>query len=201
MSPAGRIAGVVLAAGASSRMNATKQLLPFRGRTLLESVVDSALDSSLHQVIVVLGHRAEALEPLLAGREVVLARNPQYLTGQSSSLKAGLAMVAAETDAVLFLLGDQPLVGAELIDQLLTAYRTSRSPIVLPVFKGRRGNPVLFGRETFARLAALEDDCGARPLFAEYAGRLLRLPVSDPAVLFDIDTEEDYRRLLQLEAE
>lgn len=199
MSQVPRISGVILAAGASSRMGATKQQLPFRGQTILESVVDSALASSLYQVVVVLGHQADVLEPLLAGRQVVLSYNPHYLQGQSSSLKAGLKTLPAEADGVLFLLGDQPLVTAELIDLILVAYQTSRSPIVLPVFKGRRGNPVLFSRETFGRLASLEADCGARPLFEEYAERIHKLPVSDPAILFDIDTEEDYQRLLRLD--
>ena len=180
-------------------MGRTKQLLPFRGKTMLEWVVDSALASRLHRVVVVLGHRADAIEPLLKGRDVTVVLNSDYRLGQASSLKAGLRALAGDTDAVLFLLGDQPLVTPALIDRILAAYRTSGSPIVLPVFEGRRGNPVLFGRETFPRIEALSDDCGARPLFREYAARLLTVPVDDPAIHLDIDTKEDYHRLLQTE--
>jgi molybdenum cofactor cytidylyltransferase len=180
-------------------MGRTKQLLPFQGKTVLECVVDSALASSLDRVIVVLGHQADAIEPLLKKREVTIVRNPRYARGQSSSLNAGLRVLDEETEAVLFLLADQPLVTPEIINLILAAYAASPSPIVLPVFAGRRGNPVLFSRETFPDIAALDEDCGARPLFDWYAGRILKVPVDDPAIHMDIDTEEDYNSLLELE--
>jgi molybdenum cofactor cytidylyltransferase len=191
-----KVTGIILAAGASSRMGRTKQLLPFRGQTLLECVVDTALASSLHRIVVVLGHESEVLEPLLASRDVAVIHNSHYDKGQSSSIKTGLHALTEEADAALFLLGDQPLVTPEIINLILAAYETSPSPIVLPVFKGKRGNPALFSRETFPRLAALKEDCGARPLFVEYAEHILKVPVSDPAIHFDIDTEKDYRQLL-----
>jgi molybdenum cofactor cytidylyltransferase len=191
-----KVAGIILAAGEGSRMGRTKQLLPFRGKTILECVVDNALAAKLDQVVVVLGHQAELLMPLLEGKGVDAVVNPRYREGQSTSLKAGLAALPEEVDAVLFLLGDQPLITPALIDQIVAAYQTSGSPIVMPVNEGKRGNPVLFSRETFAGIQALSDDCGARPLFQEYASRLLALPVADTAIHFDIDTEEDYERLL-----
>jgi molybdenum cofactor cytidylyltransferase len=194
-----RVAGIVLAAGDSSRMGRTKQLLPFHGKTILEFVVDTALASSLHQVIVVLGHEAGALQSLLSGREVETVFNPDYGKGQSTSLQAGLRAITEKTDAVLFLLADQPLITSETIDLILDAYRRSPdSPIVLPVFQGRRGNPALFSRETFPRIEALSEDCGARPLFTEFAEGILTVPVADPSIHFDIDTEEDYQRLLKI---
>ncbi|MBI2355065.1 MAG: molybdenum cofactor cytidylyltransferase [Deltaproteobacteria bacterium] len=190
------VAGIVLAAGEGSRMGRTKQLLPFRDRTMLECVVDSALASSLQRVIVVLGHQADAIEPLLKDREVTIALNPIYGKGQSTSLKAGLRALTEETEAALFLLGDQPLISTATINLILAAYEACPSPIVQPVFAGKRGNPVLFSRETFSRIEALNEDRGARSLFDEYAGRILTVPVSDPSIHLDVDTEEDYRRLL-----
>jgi molybdenum cofactor cytidylyltransferase len=180
-------------------MGRTKQLLPFRGKTILECVVDSALASALDCVIVVLGHEADKIELLLKDRDVKVVRNPDFAQGQSSSLKSGLQALGGETEAVLFLLGDQPLVTPEIIDRILAAYAASPSPIVLPVCEGRRGNPVLFSREIFPRIEALGEDQGARPLFAEYAARIHKVPVADPAIHFDVDTEADYRRLLELE--
>ena len=194
-----RVTGIVLAAGKGSRMGRTKQLLPFRGQTILECVVESALASSLERVVVVLGHQVDILEPLLKGKNVTVVCNPLYDSGQSSSLKAGLQSVAENSEAVLFLLGDQPLVTPNIIDLILSAYAASPSPVVLPEFAGKRGNPVLFSRETFPRIHTLNGDCGARPLFNEYAGRILRVPVADPAIQLDIDSEEDYRRLLEWE--
>lgn len=195
-----RVAGIILAAGEGSRMGRTKQLLPFGGKSILERVVESALDSALHRVVVVLGHQAERIAPLLAGRGVEVALNPEYRRGQSSSLKCGLRHLGADSDAALFLLGDQPLITPALIDTLVRRYRESPRPIVMPVYQGVRGNPVLFDRETFSRIEELDADCGARALFQEYRGRLLPVPVADPAIHFDIDTAADYRRLLQREA-
>ncbi len=197
MSSAARVAGIVLAAGKATRMGRTKQLLPFRGKSVLEWVVDHALASGLHRVVVVLGHDAELLEPLLRERDVTVVVNPQYGEGQSSSLKAGLDALTDETEAALFLLGDQPLVTPEIIDRILAAYAASPSPIVMPVCEGRRGNPVLLDRETFPAILNLSSDCGARGIFAQYAGRILAVPVESRAILADIDTEEDYQRLLQ----
>lgn len=199
MSSQPKVAGVILAAGEGTRMGRTKQLLPFRGKSILECVVDSALASSLHQTVVVLGHQADLLIPLLENRAVDTVVNSDYRLGQSSSLKAGLRAVNGDVEAVLFLLGDQPLVSPALIDRILAAYATSLNLIVMPVFDGKRGNPVLFSRETFCRFEALRDDCGARPLFEEYAGNILALTVCDQAIHFDIDTEDDYLRLLREE--
>ena len=200
MSGAPRITGIVLAAGRGSRMGRTKQLLPFCGRTMLECVVDNACASRLERIIVVLGFQAEALVHLISGRDITLVVNPSYESGQSSSLKAGLQAVTDEADAVLFLLGDQPLVSTETINRILLEYeRSPHSPVVLPLFEGRRGNPALFSRETFARIETLSGDCGARSLFAEYAGRIVEVTVSDRSIHTDIDTEEDYQRLLEHE--
>ena len=192
-----KVAGIVLAAGKGSRMGRTKQLLPFRGKSVLEWVVDNALASGLHRVVVVLGHEAEILEPLLRGRGVTVVVNPQYGKGQSSSLKAGLQALTEESDAALFLLADQPLVTPEIIDRILSAYAAAPSPIVMPVCGAQRGNPVLFDRETFPHIMQLSGDSGARGIFGQYSGRILTVPVESPAILADIDTEEDYQRLLQ----
>ncbi len=178
-------------------MGQPKQLLPFRGRTVLEWVVDNALASTLYRVIVVLGHEAEALKPIMEQRRVTTVVNPSYEAGQSSSLKTGLRALTEETDAVLFLLGDQPLITPETIDLIIAAFNDSPSPIVMPTFEGRRGNPVLFSRETFPRMEALSGDSGARSLFQEYAQEMRSVAVHTPTILFDLDTKEDYHRLLK----
>ncbi|MBJ6802237.1 molybdenum cofactor cytidylyltransferase [Geomonas propionica] len=194
-----RVAGIILAAGEGSRMGTTKQLLPFRGKSILEWVVQSALASTLHRVVVVVGHEAERIVPLIEGGGVEVALNPEYRRGQSSSLNCGLRSLGPETDAALFLLGDQPLITPAVIDSLIRAYRCSAHPIVMPVYQGRRGNPVLFDRETFPAMMELPADCGARPLFEKYRERLLKVPVEDVSIHFDIDTAADYRRLLELD--
>ncbi|MBE0577081.1 MAG: molybdenum cofactor cytidylyltransferase [Desulfuromonadales bacterium] len=194
-----RVAGIILAAGSSSRMGRPKQLLPFRGHTLLECIVDTALNSSLSKVVVVLGHRADELRPLLAGRDVTVVLNDDYQRGQSSSIQAGLRTVREDVDAALFLLGDQPLVTPETIDSILSAYAVSQGLIVMPVFDGRRGNPVLFDRQTFDDIDSLTGDTGARLLFQDYANHIVEVPLHDPSVHFDVDTEQDFKVLKKME--
>ena len=195
------VVGVILAAGEGSRMGSVKQMLPFRGRTILECVIDSAIDSALMKVVVVIGHRADLLEPMLTGKDVTIVINEDYKSGQSSSLKAGLRALPEQAGAVLFMLGDQPLITPETINLILHAFQVFQSPIVLPMSNEKRGNPVLFSRETFSRLEALTGDCGARPLFQEYAGHILQIETGDHSIHFDVDSEEDYRHLLELDAE
>jgi molybdenum cofactor cytidylyltransferase len=194
-----RVAGIILAAGSSSRMGRPKQLLPLRGQTIIECVVDSALASPLDKVVVVLGHRAEKLIPLLREREVTVVINAEYQSGQSSSLQAGLRVVGDDFDAALFLLADQPLITPSIISSILTAYANNPSPIVLPLFDGKRGNPVLFDRQTFDFIDSLSGDTGGRVLFQKYAGQILEVPVQDIAIHFDIDTEKDYSALRKME--
>jgi molybdenum cofactor cytidylyltransferase len=193
-----RIAGIVLAAGKSTRMGCLKQLLPLRGSTILQCVVNAALESTLDQVVVVLGHQARLIRPLLLNSQVTVSLNRHFERGQSSSLKCGLRALADDVDAALFLLGDQPLIRSATIDLILSTYRNSPAPIVMPVYNGQRGNPVLFSRETFPDIAALENDCGARSLFDENSDSILRVAVSDPAIRFDVDTDQDYRDLLRI---
>lgn len=199
MSRVPRVAGIILAAGSSSRMGRPKQLLSFREQTVIECIVDNALNSSLCKVVVVLGHKAEELRPLFAARDVTLVLNSDYKRGQSSSIRAGLAAVRDEVDAALFLLGDQPLITPDTIDRILSAYANSPGPIVMPLFDGKRGNPVLFDRQTFDRIDSLSGDTGARILFQEYADQIVEVPLHDPAVHFDIDTEQDYNILKKME--
>jgi molybdenum cofactor cytidylyltransferase len=198
MNPQPKVSGIVLAAGSSSRMGKPKQLLPFRGGTVIERVVDNALLSILDQVIIVLGHEALQIEPLLAQKGITTIVNHTYQEGQSSSLKAGLQALSPETEGALFILGDQPLVTHTTMDLIISAFAETHAPIVIPTFEGQRGNPVLFSRETFSRLESLSGDCGARPLFQEYAGKIHSLEVHTPAILMDLDTEDDYRRLMTM---
>ena len=136
---------------------------------------------------MVLGHEAERVKPLMAQRKVSTVVNGLSGRGQSSSLKAGLGELAPDFDAVLFLLGDQPLVTADTIDLIIAAFGEFPSPIIIPTFDGQRGNPVLFSRETFPRMESLSGDCGARALFQEYVGKIHSVEVHTPAILFDLE--------------
>lgn len=190
------ISGVVLAAGGSSRLGRPKQLLPLNGRPLLDHVLGNAAASTLDEVVLVLGHQAATIAVAVADRGQRVVVNPAYAAGQSGSMRAGLAALDARSDAVLFLLGDQPGIGSPIIDAVLAAYRSSAAPLVVPTYGGEWGNPVLFDRSLFPELARIGGDEGARRVVRAHQAEALRVPVGDSPPPPDIDTEEDYAALL-----
>ncbi len=189
------IAGVILAAGSSSRIGEIKQLLAFRQTTLLGQVIRNSTGSLLDEVILVLGHRADEIQKAVKLDRVRVVMNEAHAQGQSTSLRAGLSAVSEETDAVMFILGDQPLVGPTVMNALIDGYCRTRAPIVLPTHQGRRGNPVVIDRMLFPRVESLTGDVGARVLFHEYAEEILEIELEDDSIHFDLDTWEDYREL------
>ncbi len=194
-----RIAGIILAAGSSSRMGRVKQLLEFEGRPILEIVVHKALAAGLEPLIIVLGHQADAIRRAVNFKQARIIYNPRYQQGQSTSLQAGLDAVPGDCPAVMFLLGDQPLLEGSVMARLTAAYRRHRPPLVIPEFNGQRGNPVIVDRELFPRLHALTGDSGARKLFAEYRSRTVKVAVDSDSIHFDLDVPEDYSKLKGLE--
>ena len=191
------IAGIVLAAGRSSRLGRPKQLLPLHGEPLIRHTLRQVLASSLDEVILVLGHKADEVRAAVAGLPVACVFNPDAAAGQSTSVRAGLSALSSNVESAVFVLGDQPRVDPNVIDALITAWRASRSPVVAPRYEDRIGNPVLFDRQVFPELALLEGDAGARPLVRAYqdTGQLQLVPV-DGAAPPDVDTEADYAALI-----
>lgn len=186
------VAGVVLAAGDSQRFPEPKQLLRWQGKALVWYAVRAAVEGGLDPVVVVTGAAAEDVRDALAGEPVEFVHNPDWASGQSSSMKAGLDVVRDPAEAVVMLLSDMPTVDAKLVRALLAAYRDSDAVIVAPRVKGRRGNPVLFTRETYTELDNVEGDRGGRRLIGT-------LPTEwvdwDDSALQDIDNEADWERL------
>ncbi len=154
------IAGIVLAAGRSSRLGRPKQLLPVHGEPLIRHTLRRVLASSLDQVILVVGHEADEVRDAVADLPVECVFNPDAAAGQSTSVRAGLAALSPEVEAAVFILGDQPGIDPNVIDALIAAWRASGSPVVVPRYEDRMGNPVLFDRRVFPELAALEGDTG-----------------------------------------
>lgn len=190
-----RIAGIILAAGQSSRMGRTKQLLPWQGTTVLDAVLEQARRSILDELILVLGSAAGRIQHEVNIQGMRVIENPDSIHGQSTSLQAGLSALPDAVQAAVFLLGDQPLVRSGVIDRIVETYKGSKAAIVLPVYQGQRGNPVLIDRSLFPRLMQLEGDTGARAVFAENASSICEMPVREEGVCQDIDTWEDYLRL------
>jgi molybdenum cofactor cytidylyltransferase len=191
------IAGIVLAAGRSSRLGRPKQLLPLHGEPLIRHTLRQVLASSLDEVILVIGHKADEVRAAAAGLPVECVLNADAAAGQSTSVRAGLAALSPDVESAVFVLGDQPGVDPNVIDALVAAWRESRSPVVAPRYEDRIGNPVLFDRRVFPELALLEGDAGARPVVRAYqdTGELQLIPV-DGAAPPDVDTEADYAALI-----
>jgi molybdenum cofactor cytidylyltransferase len=192
------VAAVVLAAGRSRRMAPhNKLLVPDRtGKTMIARVVDNVLSSGARPVLVVLGHQAEAVEQILAGRPVRFVHAPDYADGLSASLKAGIAAVPPDSAAAIVCLGDMPLVTGRMIDRLLASYDpTEGRRIVLPTFRGKQGNPMLWDRSFFAEILGITGDSGARFLVGKHVEVVAEVEMADDAVLRDFDTTESLATL------
>jgi molybdenum cofactor cytidylyltransferase len=189
-------AGVILAAGAASRFGQPKQMLPWHGKPLVWHAVRTALDAGLAPVVVVTGHAADQVQAALAGLPVELAYNPDWASGQSTSVITGLQHLPSQVGSVVFLLADQPLVPAGLVHGLIETHAAACAAIVAPLVQGQRANPVLFDCRTFPDLLSLTGDVGGRALFSRYP--VSWLSWNDDSVLFDVDTLQDYQALLGL---
>ncbi len=194
------IAIVVLAAGASTRMGVPKQLLRVHGRSLVRHAVEAALGSSCRPVIVVLGAHGEAVQSELEGLPVRIVRNENWSQGLSTSIRAGIAALPSAPDspeAIVLTLCDQPFVGADSIEALVAAYRSTGRPIVASQYGGTLGVPTLFSRALLPELLALEGDTGARQVIQAHASSVWPVPCPQGAV--DLDTPEDHAAIRSTE--
>jgi molybdenum cofactor cytidylyltransferase len=195
------LTGIVLAAGASTRMGRPKQLLPLGGRPLLQRTLDQAAAACLDELILVLGHRAAEIRDALDLPDPSRCRvvvNEHYREGQAGSLRLGLRSAAPAAAAAAILLGDQPLVTAGRIDRVVRAYREAGALAARPMYVGAGGeripgHPVLLDRSTWAELERLGGDRGARDLLAAHPDWLCQIPLGDDPPL-DVNTEDDWRR-------
>jgi molybdenum cofactor cytidylyltransferase len=161
------------------------------GRPLVRIAIEAALASRAGTVTVVTGHDAEAVRKALAGLAVRFVHNPDYAEGLSTSLRAGLRSLPAGIDGAVVMLADMPEVGADEIDRLIAAFRPEEdAEIVVPVWEGRRGNPVLWGARFFAALQAVEGDTGGRHLIGQNRESLVEVEMG-AGVTRDIDTPEE----------
>ena len=178
-------------------MGKAKQLLRLGESTVLGQTIESVRRAPVDEIVLVLGSSAEAIRrqlpaALLDGLKIVV--NPNYEQGMASSLRAGLSAVDPQVDATFIVLADQPFVRPETLDQLAGHYRRTKAQIVIPSYKGVRGNPVLLDRSVFAEVMALEGDIGCRAIFGSHTEQTAKLEVEDEGILLDIDNQEDYER-------
>ena len=190
--------GVVLAAGLSRRLGRNKLLLPLGPKPIVVWSVENALASPLDEVIVVTGHQYEAVEEAIRHLPVRIVHNPDFEMGQSTSLKAGVCEASPWCKCFVFFLGDQPLVGPEIVTRLLRRYRQDHPLLVAPACAGKQGNPVLVDARLRRELLTLTGDTGARAMFQQYPDSTAIVEVGNPAIRMDIDREEDYKACLKV---
>jgi len=187
-------AGIILAAGESSRFGAPKQLLNWNGKPFVRHVAETALRAGLWPVIIVTGSHSSEVEPALDDLPVTIVHNKIWQSGQASSIVKGVLSLPKKVGSTIFLLADQPHIPVEIIRALVEFHTQNLPAILAPLVHGeKRANPVLFDRSAFPDLLALTGDTGGRAIFDRH--HVEYLPWHDDGLLFDVDTPQDYKRL------
>lgn len=191
-----KVAGLLLAAGASTRMGQPKQLLRVGEETLLDRILGELLSSDLDLTVLVLGHQAQEIKQSLRTGlhhpKLKIIENKHYLDGISTSIIAGLSEVKDVFDHVMIILADMPLINSSLIDLLLHEYLASQLQLGAIKLIGRRSHPVIIGRQFYDELHQLKGDVGARDLFLKYANQVCLVEPEQDYDDVDIDTIEEY---------
>ena len=186
------ISAIVLAAGKSERMGRPKALLEFRGRTFLDNILQAISRSSIEHSVIVVGHHRREIENAVRSASMVF--NPDYEQGMVTSLQTGIRAMPPESIGAFLFLVDHPVVETETIEAMISSAAADR--IVQPTFKGRRGHPVFFGADVLREILRLPSSQGADVVVRRDPARIIEIPVNTPGVLTDIDTPEEYEKLL-----
>jgi len=192
--PGERVAGVVLAAGLSSRMGENKMLIEVGGRTLVQRAVETALSARLDPVLVVVGHESERVRAELRGLSCTAVLNAEYARGMNTSLRAGIRALPENTDAAVVLLGDMPLVDARMVRALVEAFRGSPAPLAISTYGGIVAPPILYARAVFAELRALDADACGKQVVKQHRAEAIELAWPSEA-LTDLDEPADLERV------
>ncbi len=192
------IAGLILAAGESSRMGRDKALLIYHGRTFLDTLIQNLRGAGIENVAVVLGHHAEEIQRAVNLANVRVAVNHDYRRGQTSSLQTGLAALEEPSlEAVILCLVDHPAISVEVIRKLRDQFQATRPPVVIPTCQGQRGHPVVISRALFPEFLALSLGEGANTVIRKYCDATQFVEIDDLGILLDVDDPEGYERLVE----
>lgn len=187
----GTISIIIPAGGRSERMGAAnKLLLPLRGRTVLDHVVETALQAAPLEVIVVTGHDRENVERVLDSGEALVIHNLDFEEGMGATIRTGIASAAPEASGYAILLADLPFVRSQTIVRLAEHLRPTT--IVVPTYRGERGHPVLLGRSFRDELLTLTGDVGGRAIIEAHTDSVVLIETGDPGTVRDIDTADDF---------
>jgi molybdenum cofactor cytidylyltransferase len=189
------ISGIILAAGESRRMGRPKLLLPWGKATILEKVVDNYLKAKISELIVVVGANQEAIKEMLISKPVVIVENSQYREGMSTSIRKGVEAASDQAEGYLIGLGDQPFISSDMINSLIAVFSEEQPGIAICSYKKETGHPVIFARKFRQALCALKGDMGGRTIIRQHGAEVKHVDIGSEAILMDIDTPDDYRKL------
>lgn len=193
-----KISAILLGAGESKRMGVNKLSLPWGKRTVFEHCLHTLLRSKVDEVIVVLNHPAKGIVPLIKDQKVKIVINPYYKRGMSASIRRGLRAIDPRSDGILIALGDQPFLKTRTINVLIHAFVQSKGAIIIPLYRGIQGHPVLFNRRFEKELLRIKGDVGAKSIIERYPQDAWIVPVRSEGVVKDIDIWKDYRKELKV---
>ena len=183
---------IILAAGESKRMGSPKMLLPFSGGTMLERVISNVRASAVNKILVVVGSDKDKVLTLVERSSVNHCLNEYYTDGMLSSVKCGFRSLPQNFSAVLIFQGDQPLISPITINHVIKARQTSGKEILIPIFKGKRGHPLMVGKKFRKEIETMESDQGLRTLSARHPEEVFEVETDDPGILKDFDTYDEY---------
>ncbi|UCE40976.1 MAG: molybdenum cofactor cytidylyltransferase [Candidatus Aminicenantes bacterium] len=195
------ICALVLAAGESRRMGYPKLLLPFKEKTIIEHIVENILASKADKILVVLGSYQEEILSKIADRTVSSVVNHRFREGMLSSIQTGFEALPKETSAAIVCLGDQPLIPFSVMDALIETYHKTKKGVVLPVYRNKRGHPILIDLKHKQEILDLSSDIGLRALVHNHPQDIYEVEVDTPHILKDIDYPEDYQSELKIKEE
>lgn len=184
---------IVLAAGESKRMGSPKMLLPYRGATIIETVIQNIASSSVEKILIVLGSDKDAILKLISEYPVMHCYNADYKTGMLSSVKCGFSHLPDDYLAALVFPGDQPMIDAQVINIVINAWQETGKGIIIPTYRGKRGHPLLIDRKYTNEIMTLDESEGLRVLAQKNPEDVKEIETDNPLILKDIDTVEDYR--------
>lgn len=188
------VSGIIMASGLSTRMGQCKLLLNYKGNPLIDMVLEAVEKSELQPKIIVTGNKKIA--QLAKKRNLQTIINVNGHLGQSESIKIGV-LNSDKADGYAFILGDQPYINYDFINKLIDEFEENRNNIIVPIHKGRRGNPVIFPKKYREDLLSLQGDVGGRVLVKKYSEYIRFIEIMEENILLDIDTKEDYLRLME----
>ena len=189
-----KVSAILLGAGESKRMGFDKLSLPYRKKTILGHCLDVLLRSKVKEVVVVLSDRTREMRSRLEGQRVKIVMNPYYKKGMSTSIRRGIQAIDPGSQGILIALGDQPFLKMRTVNALIHAFTKREGKIIIPSFRRRRGNPVIFDKKYEEELLRLKGDRGGKSIIEKHPRDVRRVPVKSEGVVKDVDTWKEYKK-------